>query len=59
MDNYEYNSLIPNHDLNMNASNNKLDIYDSRMGAKYEYIGIPGLTDGRNVASTELLKTFL
>lgn len=54
MDNYEYNSLYSNHDLNMNASNNKLDIYDSRMGAKYEYIGIPGLTDGRNVASTEL-----
>nr|DAQ12501.1 MAG TPA: hypothetical protein [Caudoviricetes sp.] len=53
-DGYEFNSLYSEHDLNMTASNNKLDVYDSRLGAKYEYLGIPGLTDGRNVARTEV-----
>ena len=54
IENYEFNSLYSDHDLNMTASNNKLDVYDSRMGARYEYIGIPGLTDGRNVATTAI-----
>ena len=53
MDGYEYNELYNEHDLNMTAGNAKLDVYDSRFGAKYEYPGIIGLTDGRNVAKSE------
>lgn len=50
---YPYDKAYKNHDLHMLGSTGRLDNYDQRMNQEYQYdnLGIPGLTDGKNVAS--------
>ena len=49
---YPYDKAYKDHDLHMLASTGRLDNYDQRMNQKYQVdnLGIPGLTDGKNVA---------
>lgn len=49
---YPYDKAYKNHDLHMLGSVGRKDNYDQRMNQKYQYdnLGIPGLTDGKNVA---------
>src|SRR5690606_13816380 len=48
---YPYDKAYKDHDLHMLASTGRLGNYDMRMNQEYEYdnLGIPGLTDGKNV----------
>jgi hypothetical protein len=50
---YPYDKAYKNSDLHMLASTGRLDNFDQRMNQEYQYdnLGIPGLTDGKNVAS--------
>ena len=52
---YPYDKNWLNHDLHMLASTSRLDAYDPRMNAEYQYsdLGIPGLTDGYNAVLTQ------
>ncbi|MCY7866099.1 hypothetical protein P8918_13590 [Bacillus spizizenii] len=52
---YPYDKAYKNSDLHMLASTGRLDNYDQRMNQQYQYdnLGIPGLTDGKNVASRQ------
>lgn len=52
---YPYDKAYKNHDLHMLASTGRLDNFDSRLNQEYQYenLGIPGLTDGKNVASRQ------
>ena len=47
---YPYDKNYLNHDLHMLASTARLDSFDPRMNAEFQYndLGIPGLTDGYN-----------
>lgn len=47
---YPYDKAYKNHDLHMLASGGRMDNFDSRMNQQYRYenLGIPGLTDGKN-----------
>ena len=49
---YPYDKNYLNHDLHMLASTGRKDNYDPRMNPEYRLgeLGIPGLTDGKNVA---------
>lgn len=49
---YPYDKAYKDHDLHMLASTGRLGNYDMRMNQEYQYdnLGIPGLTDGKNVA---------
>lgn len=49
---YPYDKNYKNSDLHMLASTGRGDVYDQRMNQQYQYenLGIPGLTDGKNVA---------
>lgn len=53
---YPYDKNYLNHDLHMLASTGRGDNYDPRMNPEYRYsdLGIPGLTDGGNVAIKEV-----
>ena len=53
---YPYDRNYLNNDLHMLASIGRKDAYDPRMNPEYRYsdLGIPGLTDGYNVAEREL-----
>lgn len=49
---YPYDKAYKNNDLHMLASGGRLDNYDQRMNMEHQYdLGIPGLTDGKNVAT--------
>ncbi|PTY92894.1 hypothetical protein [Heyndrickxia sporothermodurans] len=50
---YPYDKAYKNSDLHMLASTGRLGNYDQRMNFEHQYenLGIPGLTDGKNVAS--------
>lgn len=51
---YPYDKAYMNNDLHMiNGNGGRNDVYDQRMNFEYQYenLGIPGLTDGQNVAS--------
>lgn len=51
---YPYDKAYMNNDLHMiNGNGARNDVYDQRMNFEYQYenLGIPGLTDGHNVAS--------
>lgn len=52
---YPYDKNYLNHDLHMLASTSRLDTYDPRMNAEYQYsdLGIPGLTDGYNAVKEQ------
>ena len=51
---YPYDKAYKNSDLHMLASTGRLGNYNQRLGQKYALeLGIPGLTDGKNVAVTE------
>ena len=52
---YPYDKNYLNHDLHMLASTARLDTYDPRMNAEFQYsdLGIPGLTDGHNAVLTQ------
>ena len=52
---YPFEKNYLNHDLHMLASTARLDTYDPRMNAEYQYsdLGIPGLTDGHNAVLTQ------
>ena len=54
---YPFDSAYTEHDLHMLASGGRQDNYDKFMNAEWEYehLGIPGLTDGYNVAERELV----
>lgn len=56
---YPYDKNFLNHDLHMLASTGRKDVYDPRMNAEYQYsdLGIPGLTDGGNVAVRDIPMT--
>ena len=49
---YPYDKAYKDSDLHMLASSARMDNYDHRMNPEYQYenLGIPGLTDGKNVA---------
>lgn len=49
---YPYDRAYKYSDLHMLASTGRQDVYDQRMNQEYQYdnLGIPGLTDGKNVA---------
>lgn len=50
---YPYDKAYMNNDLHMiNGKGARNDVYDQRMNFEYQYenLGIPGLTDGQNVA---------
>ena len=53
---YPYDKNFLNHDLHMLASTGRRDNYDPRMNAEFRYgeLGIPGLTDGVNVAVRDI-----
>ncbi len=48
---YPYDKAYKNSDLHMLSSTARSDVYDQRMNQQYQYenLGIPGLTDGKNV----------
>ncbi len=50
---YPYDKAYKNSDLHMLASTGRGDVYDQRMNHEHQYenLGIPGLTDGKNVAT--------
>lgn len=50
---YPYDKAYKDSDLHMLGATGRLGNYDQRMNQKYQYenLGIPGLTDGKNVAS--------
>ena len=52
---YPYDKNYLNHDLHMLASTARLDTYDPRMNAEFQYndLGIPGLTDGYNAVKEQ------
>ena len=52
---YPYDKNYLNHDLHMLASTARLDTFDPRMNAEYQYsdLGIPGLTDGYNAVKRQ------
>ena len=52
---YPYDKNYLNHDLHMLASTARLDNFDPRMNAEYQYsdLGIPGLTDGYNAVKVQ------
>ena len=58
---YPYDANYLKHDLHMLASTGRKDNYDPRMNPEYQYseLGIPGLTDGKNVALTPLKSPFV
>lgn len=49
---YPYDRAYKYSDLHMLASTGRQDVYDQRMNQEHQYdnLGIPGLTDGKNVA---------
>ena len=49
---YPYDRAFKDSDLHMLASTGRLGNYDKRMNQEFQYdnLGIPGLTDGKNVA---------
>lgn len=50
---YPYDKAYKEHDLHMLGSTARSDVYDARMNQEHQYenLGIPGLTDGKNVVS--------
>lgn len=50
---FPYDKAYMESDLHMLASGGRDGVYNQRMNAEYQYenLGIPGLTDGKNVAS--------
>lgn len=53
---YPYDRAFRENDLHMNGGTNTLDVYSRGMNDEYqlENLGIPGLTDGKNVAGRTL-----
>ena len=53
---YPYEKNYLNHDLHMLVSAGRKDVFDPRMNPEFQYsnLGIPGLTDGANVAKREI-----
>ena len=53
---YPYDPAFRENDLHMNGGTNTLDVYSTRMNAEHQFenLGIPGLTDGQNVADRTL-----
>jgi hypothetical protein len=52
---YPYDKAYKNSDLHMLGSVGRQDVYNQRMNQEHQFdnLGIPGLTDGKNVASRQ------